>query len=124
MMSTRPGAGKEIPRNTQIRGLMMIEMRPTRPVEATHITKRGHRGPRLVCELYPGYFVADGGGVIPAHMQSRLLSPLPASAGRSFPIPESAAARAAEWYDERRDWLDHLHESAHLRPPGAPTPTK
>lgn len=85
-------------------------------VEATHITKQmGPVGPKLVCELYPGYFIVDQGGIHYAHTAGRYLEVLPHDSGRTFPIPVRRADDAAEWYDGERRAADMYADTAHLR---------
>lgn len=93
----------------------MPETQRTIEVEATHVTRRGPDGPRLVCELYPEYFIVDGGGAIPAHMAGTLIDRLPAGSDRTFPISEARAEEAAEWYENRRDWREQQATTKHLR---------
>lgn len=71
-------------------------------VEATHLTKR--KVPQaLVCELYPGIFVVDGGGTHYASTSAHLFEPLPKNSGRTFPIDEIRAERAADMYETARE---------------------
>ena len=97
-------------------GTTMTDRPEWMDVEATHITKRmGPVGPKLACELYPGYFIVDGGGVHYAHTAGRHLEKLPSKSGRTFPIPVRRAEEAAEWYDTERELEDAYAQTAHLR---------
>lgn len=69
-------------------------------LEATHITNHFGKHNRLVCELHPGILVVDGYGAYTVLTYGGNVDTLPAGQGRTFPVRERVAERAAELYDE------------------------
>ncbi len=83
-------------------------------VEATHITTR--RNPAaLVCEVFPGVYVVDGGGVHTVREGGNAFAPLPEGQDdRTFPVNETQMT-FAEMYDTNLREADEFEEEIRER---------
>jgi hypothetical protein len=92
-------------------------------VGATHIERHGER--RLVCELYPGVLVAEGGRVQTMLSCGDEVEPLPDDMRETFTIPGAQAQTAADRFGDMVDfaalsrYFDRPHRIRNGLPPDA-----
>ncbi|AHK33000.1 hypothetical protein OPAG_00203 [Rhodococcus opacus PD630] len=91
--------------------------------QATHIERHGE--PRLVCELYSGVLVVDGGRVQTMLSFGDEVEPLPDDLREAFTIPGRQAQTAADRFGDLVDfaalsrYFDGPHRIRTALPPGA-----